>query len=652
MKAATKLPPYAASDIALADGKALVGNSGGVGTAVEPASMKVYNVRQYGAVGNNSTDDYTAVMAAITAACANGGGRIYFPGGSGKYVYLIGSRIVIPNDYTADPAVPHQVPLEFVGDGSYTNTSYLDTYSSNLATNGGTVLNLTYEKSGGGYNQPDAKIVTLGQGVLKFTDTTLEDRSGGTTAFILTTNTQIQPRCCFRGKVGQVATQDAIVCGGWRRFTGISTTANSATITSATSIFAATDVGQAVQIWGTDAKTADMPASLIPGGFMWGAIASVGVDGLTAELTQHAGSTATVVIEIAGGRPGIDVPANSSGAPFQGYGSIITQCTFDHIRRCLWARAWGNSIVFRGNNVTSNSGGGGHDGVVELDFGNQGVIIADNCVEGNNYGYIIKVTNASDVFSYGNSYWDASWTSHSPPGATYSWWFMGPTSARCVSIEALTQQPSDMPYVTGPQSAGLRYDDARKVQIHDTGSKFAGYLAAGADSLGGIAGKTWEAFVIADAHGYTNQHMASIGGIYNDTTWYTGCGIAFFVEHSGDVTDTGNTPTLAMVLDDLGNLKLPLGSIKYDVSPASTHTGTYDAGTATWTMPLKGAGYKKMLVYLNGLTTTNGVITFPTAFTQAPLVTSTGLTGTFTASTTTLSLLCTTQTGWIIVEGF
>ncbi|MFE2916566.1 glycosyl hydrolase family 28-related protein [Kitasatospora indigofera] len=43
-----------------------------------------FDVKQYGAVGNGSTDDTAAVQAAITAAATAGGGTVYFPGG--KYL--------------------------------------------------------------------------------------------------------------------------------------------------------------------------------------------------------------------------------------------------------------------------------------------------------------------------------------------------------------------------------------------------------------------------------------------------------------------------------------------------------------------------------------------------------------------------------------
>ena len=48
-----------------------------------------YNVKSYGATGNGSTDDTTAVQAAIDAAASAGGGVVYFPRG----VYVIGGAL-------------------------------------------------------------------------------------------------------------------------------------------------------------------------------------------------------------------------------------------------------------------------------------------------------------------------------------------------------------------------------------------------------------------------------------------------------------------------------------------------------------------------------------------------------------------------------
>lgn len=54
----------------------------------------VYNVKAYGATGNGSTDDKTAIQNAITAAA--GGGIVFFPRGT----YKIGSSLTVGSDVT------------------------------------------------------------------------------------------------------------------------------------------------------------------------------------------------------------------------------------------------------------------------------------------------------------------------------------------------------------------------------------------------------------------------------------------------------------------------------------------------------------------------------------------------------------------------
>lgn len=49
------------------------------GNAVVKANRAIFNVKDYGAVGDNSTDDTAAILAARTALVANGGGVLYFP---------------------------------------------------------------------------------------------------------------------------------------------------------------------------------------------------------------------------------------------------------------------------------------------------------------------------------------------------------------------------------------------------------------------------------------------------------------------------------------------------------------------------------------------------------------------------------------------
>ena len=55
------------------------GSDGSVTISASSGSPFWFNVQTYGATGNGSTDDTTAIQAAITAALAADGGVVYFP---------------------------------------------------------------------------------------------------------------------------------------------------------------------------------------------------------------------------------------------------------------------------------------------------------------------------------------------------------------------------------------------------------------------------------------------------------------------------------------------------------------------------------------------------------------------------------------------
>jgi hypothetical protein len=74
---------------------------GKVNAAIASVSSQVYNVRDFGAVGNGVADDRAAIQAAINAASAAGGGTVYLPRGTyvvtknpaGAYCLSVPSRI-------------------------------------------------------------------------------------------------------------------------------------------------------------------------------------------------------------------------------------------------------------------------------------------------------------------------------------------------------------------------------------------------------------------------------------------------------------------------------------------------------------------------------------------------------------------------------
>ncbi|NJL19144.1 MAG: hypothetical protein HC901_02265, partial [Bdellovibrionaceae bacterium] len=57
----------------------------------KPLQENLFNVKKYGAIGNSVSDDTSAIVAAVAAANANGGGIVFFPSGD----YLIKQNLTL-----------------------------------------------------------------------------------------------------------------------------------------------------------------------------------------------------------------------------------------------------------------------------------------------------------------------------------------------------------------------------------------------------------------------------------------------------------------------------------------------------------------------------------------------------------------------------
>ncbi len=170
------------------------------------ARMARFDVRDYGAVCDGVTDDSAAVIAAIAACHAAGGGTVFFPIGR----TLVNSQIVLPHDAIVGTAAPHQRPIALEG-----VTNYINGQSAGLGT-GGTRLILNYQGSGASH---DAKIVSYGLATLTFSNIILQDTTAGPsqTPFVYVTNTTVvsdHSVTIFGTTAGATCQQDGFVFGG------------------------------------------------------------------------------------------------------------------------------------------------------------------------------------------------------------------------------------------------------------------------------------------------------------------------------------------------------------------------------------------------------------------------------------------------------
>lgn len=121
--------------------------SGTGGTAADP---RIFNVKDYGALGDGSTDDTAEIQAAIDAAEAAGGGVVFFPAG----VYVVGgalqdtgrsnAQLLLPRIDTSD----EQITIVLRGESPPTQVPFV--IGAAVVPDGGSIIKGTLNAGAGG----------------------------------------------------------------------------------------------------------------------------------------------------------------------------------------------------------------------------------------------------------------------------------------------------------------------------------------------------------------------------------------------------------------------------------------------------------------------------------------------------------------------
>ena len=352
-------------------------------TGVIDKGGQVFNVKAYGAVCDGTTDDSTAVQAAITAAAVSGG-TVFFPACASKY--KITAQLAIPED--GQPS-PQQKTIRLTGEGYGASGKWVGANTPGAAS----ILDLQYVGTTG-------KILTIGDGLLEIDHLQLTDTVDGTTAFVYTTSTTLDVHnVSFIGKRGPTALTLGTVTKGSP--TTIASTAHG--MTDGALVVIAGGTGNWTGLNGTRAITrvdADSFTVAVDSGAYSGSFAGT-VTTLPQQDAIVLGGTTTTY----GGR----LTTNA----FQGYHTTIDQNYFNQIQRAVYARTHANAVRITNNSVWQECGGVAAIELLGYDASNttSGVYVSGNLIEVGYYVTGISLTQyATANVVIGNGFWDPSTT--------------------------------------------------------------------------------------------------------------------------------------------------------------------------------------------------------------------------------------------------
>lgn len=377
-------------------------------SAVSPNVPTVFNVLNYGAVGDGVTDCTAAINAALAAAYANVGGTIYFPIGT----FLVLGQINIPND----------------GRNVFNNSPLQPSIRLTGAASSGALV-----PGGGGPIVPFGSGPAYGGSVLilnyaiaptSFAITSVANASAGTTVYTGT----------FPGGAGNGLVNTIQMIAGFT-----TNQINNGTFQIVASTATTLTVNNPGGLAETHAATAvNSPVAKINS---FG-VGMLEIDHLTlCDTATDSGiffftSNTTCAIHdvtFLGNTPATSLLAskndaiwlgNNNGtangtfaAAFQGYGTTITHCFFQNVRRAVFGQAYCNGVNISENTIWS-SAGDPQGAAIVLGTLSYGVGADSNWIVGNlmevvHYKWGIQIVNGIENKIMGNDSYD-------PTGGTFS----------------------------------------------------------------------------------------------------------------------------------------------------------------------------------------------------------------------------------------
>lgn len=385
-----------------------------------------FNVQLYGAVGNDSTDDTSAVEAAIAAANSAGGGCVFFPPTGSQY--LITGELIIPDNTANNP--PTQNAIELVGTGGgvdASNTggkpvggSQLDLRAATTAAPGapsvtpttgtGSLAAATYyveitfvdDIAGAqGETTPSAETTTTlsATGELTVNTPTGDGEPYAYNVYIGTTSGAETLQNASPVALGTNYVQSTALISG-----AALPAANTTTAPKILSLGRGTlDIyGLALTDYGTDCApfvaTTNTTLYLHDTSF-WG--------------TKSATNACNDGVLLGATNPSL-TPTTNAYSLFQGYGTVVRDDFFGQIRRAVWAGTAANSVMIESNTVWMTSGTSlANEGAFSFHCASGGAIcnrdyITGNLIEVANYPSAMYFENTANFFLAGNQFWDST----------------------------------------------------------------------------------------------------------------------------------------------------------------------------------------------------------------------------------------------------